>query len=108
MSKRKTRDEHLEDARVDERLVKQIKPSERVVMSEGKAGEERITRIIEGDGTVYHYTGERGEEKMVMVEAYADTQRVSPGLSLRGRKGTGAACDRRALQRPRVTHYCGM
>lgn len=106
MSKRKTREEHLEEARVDERFVKQIKPNERVVMSEGKAGEERIKRIIEGDGTVYHYTGERGEEKMVMVEAYADSSGFRRVCHYEGEKGQ----ERLVIvehSNGHVTHYCG-
>ena len=107
MSKRKTRDEHLEDARVDERLVKQIRPSERVVISEGKAGEEHITRIIEGDGSVYHYTGERGEEKMVMVEAYADTSGFRRVCHYEGEKGEEHLV-KVEHSNGHVSHYRGM
>lgn len=73
MSKRKTRGDYLENARVDERHVKHIAVNERVLLCEGKAGEERIKRIVEGDGTVYHFSGGKGAEAMVMVEAYADS-----------------------------------
>ena len=73
MSKRKSREEYLEDARIDDRLVKHIDANTRVVLSEGKEGEERITRIIEGNGTVYHYTGGKGAEALERVEAFAET-----------------------------------
>lgn len=73
MSKRKSREEYLEDARIDDRLVKNIDANTRVVLSEGKEGEERIARIIEGNGTVYHYAGNKGAEALVRVEAFAET-----------------------------------
>ena len=73
MSKRKTREEYLEVARIDDRLVKQITAGERVVVSEGKSGEEHIVRILDGEGTVYHYEGEKGAEALVMVEAFAES-----------------------------------
>ncbi|MBD38759.1 MAG: hypothetical protein CMB11_00040 [Euryarchaeota archaeon] len=73
MSKRKTREEYLEEARIDERLIKSIAVDSRVVISEGKTGEERIVRVVHGNGAVYHYTGEKNHESLVRVDAYAES-----------------------------------
>lgn len=85
--KRKTRDEELEGAVIDDRLVRHIAQGERVVVSEGKLGEERVARIIESNGTVTHYEGPKGAERLWKVEAYASSSGFRRICRYQGEKG---------------------
>jgi hypothetical protein len=86
MSKRKTREEYLDEACIDARLIKSIAVDNRVVISEGKSGEERITRIVHGNGAVYHYEGEKNHEALVRVDAYAESSGFRRVCHYRGDK----------------------
>lgn len=43
---------------------------------EGKKGTERIVRCEEPDGTVFHFEGEKGTERSVKVYYFKGTKRV--------------------------------
>lgn len=106
MSKRKSRDDFLDDERVDCRLIRDLCSDTRVLQYEGKTGEERLKRAVDADGSITHYEGERGVEYLVKAEVFSLTSGFRRLCHYVGEKGAEVLV-RVQHSNGNVTHYTG-
>ena len=106
MSKRKSRDEVLDEERIDGRFIRHLCADTRVVQYEGKFGEECLRRTIDADGTITHYEGEKGSECLVMAEVFSEISGFRRVCHYVGDKGAEVLV-RVEHSNNHVTHYTG-
>ena len=106
MSKRKSRDEVLDEQRIDDRFIRHLGAETRVLQYEGKSGEERLKRTIDADGTITHYDGEKGAEYLVRAEVFSEYSGFRRVCHYRGEKGVEVLV-RVEHSNNHVTYYTG-